>query len=91
LRELAERLGAAAYMVDSAQDLQPEWFANTGRVGLTAGASAPEVLVEAVIQRLRSLGATTVRKLDGVTEQVRFPLPMGLGDKSMAELDAARS
>ncbi len=91
LRELAERLGAAAYMVDSADDLQPEWFATTGRVGLTAGASAPEVLVEAVIHRLRALGATTVRKLDGVTEQVRFPLPMGLGDKSMAELAAARS
>ena len=85
LRELAERLGTPAYMVDGAEDLRAEWFEGRSRVGLTAGASAPEVLVAAVIDRLRALGATTVRKLDGVQEQVRFPLPLGLGDKAMAE------
>jgi len=91
LRELAERLGTPAYMVDAAEDLQPEWLEARSRVGLTAGASAPDVLVQAVIARLRALGATSVRKLDGVEEHVRFPLPLGLGDKSMAELSASRS
>ncbi|WP_428422853.1 4-hydroxy-3-methylbut-2-enyl diphosphate reductase [Methylibium sp.] len=83
LRELAERLGTPAYMVDAAEDLRPEWFNGHGRVGLTAGASAPEVLVRQVIDRLRALGAVSVRKLSGVEETVRFPLPLGLGDKSM--------
>jgi 4-hydroxy-3-methylbut-2-en-1-yl diphosphate reductase len=91
LRELAERLGTAAYMIDSAEDLQPEWFDQAQRVGLTAGASAPELLVQAVVQRLRTMGVTAVRKLDGVAEPIRFPLPLGLGDKSMAEIDATRS
>ena len=59
LRELAERLGTPAYMVDGAQDLQPEWFDGRARVGLTAGASAPDVLVQAVIDRLKQLGAVT--------------------------------
>jgi 4-hydroxy-3-methylbut-2-en-1-yl diphosphate reductase len=86
LRELAERLGADAYMVDSAADLRPEWFGGKRRVGLTAGASAPEVLVEAVIARLRELGAVSVRSVVGTPEQVHFPLPMGLGDKAMREL-----
>ena len=85
LRELAERLGTPAYMVDAASDLQSEWFRGRRRVGLTAGASAPEILVEQVIARLRKLGALSVRKLDGVKETVRFPLPKGLGDKSMAD------
>jgi 4-hydroxy-3-methylbut-2-enyl diphosphate reductase len=89
LRELAERLGTPGYMVDAAEDLQAGWFEGRHRVGLTAGASAPDVLVQAVIQRLRSLGATTVRKMDGVVEHTRFPLPMGLGDKSMAEVGRA--
>jgi 4-hydroxy-3-methylbut-2-en-1-yl diphosphate reductase len=83
LRELAERLGTEAYMIDSADDLQAEWMEGKHRVGLTAGASAPEILVQEVITRLRSLGAVSVRKLEGVTENVHFPLPMGLGDKSM--------
>ena len=91
LRELAQRLGTPGYMVDAAEDLQPEWLDGRARVGLTAGASAPDVLVQAVIQRLRELGATTVRSLPGVEEHVRFPLPMGLGDKSMAELSSSRS
>lgn len=83
LRELAERLGTPAYMVDSASDLRPEWFDGSARVGLTAGASAPELLVQEVILRLRALGAVSVRKMAGVEETVRFPLPLGLGDKSM--------
>jgi len=91
LRELAERLGTPGYMVDAAKDLQPEWLQNRPRVGLTAGASAPDVLVQAVIDRLREYGATTVRSLPGVEEHVRFPLPMGLGDKSMAEVSSSRS
>ena len=89
LRELAERLGTAAYMVDAADDLQPGWFDGRPRVGLTAGASAPDVLVHQVIARLKALGAVSVRRLPGVEETVHFPLPKGLGDKSMAPLDAA--
>ncbi|MEJ6003618.1 4-hydroxy-3-methylbut-2-enyl diphosphate reductase [Paucibacter sp. AS307] len=91
LRELAERLGTPAYMVDAAEDLQAEWLEGRSRVGLTAGASAPDVLVQAVISRLRALGATAVRSLAGVEEHVRFPLPLGLGDKSMAETNSSRS
>jgi 4-hydroxy-3-methylbut-2-enyl diphosphate reductase len=91
LRELAERLGTPAYMVDSASDLRAEWFEHRARVGLTAGASAPELLVQQVIERLRNLGAVSVRKMQGVQETVNFPLPLGLGDKSMAALAAPRS
>ncbi|MEF7612671.1 4-hydroxy-3-methylbut-2-enyl diphosphate reductase [Aquincola sp. MAHUQ-54] len=91
LRELAERLGTPAYMVDAADDLQPQWFEGRPRVGLTAGASAPDILVQQVIDRLRALGAVAVRKMDGVQETIRFPLPMGLGDKSMAEVHSSRS
>ncbi|MBS7349310.1 MAG: 4-hydroxy-3-methylbut-2-enyl diphosphate reductase [Comamonas sp.] len=78
LRELAERLGTAAYMVDSAEELQPQWFSQAVRVGLTAGASAPEVLVQEVIARIKALGAIAVRKMDGLEENVKFPLPKGL-------------
>ena len=78
LRELAERLGRPAYMVEDASALRPEWFAQAQRVGLTAGASAPDVLVQRVIARLRELGAVSLRKLDGVVETVHFPLPKGL-------------
>ena len=86
LRELAERLGADAYMVDTATDLKPEWFEGKRRVGVTAGASAPEVLVEAVVERLRALGAVSVRSIAGTPERVHFPLPMGLGDRSMRDV-----
>jgi 4-hydroxy-3-methylbut-2-enyl diphosphate reductase len=89
LRELAERLGTEAYMVDCADDLKPEWFVGRGTVGLTAGASAPDILVQQVIARLRELGALAVRKMDGVEESVHFPLPRGLGDRSMAEVESA--
>lgn len=78
LRDLAEQLGTPGYMVDDASELRPEWFENSQTVGLTAGASAPEVLVEGVISRLRELGALSVRKMDGVQETIRFPLPKGL-------------
>mgnify|MGYP003519619672 FL=1 len=78
LRELAGRLGKPAYMVDDASGLKPEWFDGAQRVGLTAGASAPDILVREVIARLRELGATSVRSLEGVQEQVHFPLPKGL-------------
>ncbi len=90
LRELAERLGTPAYMVDGADDLDPAWFEGRRRVGLTAGASAPDILVQEVIARLRELGVVSLRKMTGVEEKVRFPLPLGLGDRSMAE-SAARS
>jgi 4-hydroxy-3-methylbut-2-enyl diphosphate reductase len=78
LREVAQRLGTPAYMVDNADELQAEWFSGFSRVGLTAGASAPDILVQQVIERLRALGAISVRKLDGITETVKFPLPKGL-------------
>ncbi|MFN7725563.1 MAG: 4-hydroxy-3-methylbut-2-enyl diphosphate reductase [Rubrivivax sp.] len=86
LRELAERLGTEAHMVDSAEDLQPAWFEGRRRVGLTAGASAPDILVQQVIDRLRELGAVSIRKMDGVEEHVRFPLPRGLGERGMSEV-----
>jgi len=78
LREVAKKLGTESYMVDSADELQPEWFEGRSRVGLTAGASAPEILVKAVIDRIKALGAVSVRKMDGIEETVKFPLPKGL-------------
>jgi 4-hydroxy-3-methylbut-2-en-1-yl diphosphate reductase len=78
LRELAERLGTHAYMVDAPGDLRPEWFEGKQRVGLTAGASAPDILVQQVIERLRALGALSVRTMPGVQETTHFPLPKGL-------------
>jgi 4-hydroxy-3-methylbut-2-enyl diphosphate reductase len=78
LREVAENLGVAAYMVDTAQDIQPEWLAGKTRIGITAGASAPEVLVQQVIDRLKQLGATEVAPLEGLQEKVSFPMPKGL-------------
>jgi 4-hydroxy-3-methylbut-2-enyl diphosphate reductase len=65
-------------MVDGPADVKPAWFEGKLRVGLTAGASAPDVLVQAVIQRIRVLGAISVRKMDGITETLKFPLPKGL-------------
>jgi 4-hydroxy-3-methylbut-2-en-1-yl diphosphate reductase len=78
LREVAERMGKPAYMIDDASGLDPVWFDGAQRVGLSAGASAPDVLVQQVISRLKELGAVAVRKLDGVQETVQFPLPKGL-------------
>src|SRR5665647_2821716 len=78
LRELAAKLGTEAYIVDDASELQPEWFEGKSRVGLTAGASAPEILVKQVIARIRSLGAVSVRKMKWIEETIKFPLPKGL-------------
>ncbi len=90
LREVAARLGVPAYMVDSADDLLPEWVEGKARIGLTAGASAPDVLVQAVIARLRAQGAVSVRTLDGVQETMKFPLPKGLKpDAAATALDGA--
>jgi 4-hydroxy-3-methylbut-2-enyl diphosphate reductase len=78
LREVAQHMGAEAYMVDRAADLRPEWIAGKRRVGVTAGASAPEVLVNELIARLKELGAESVRALPGITESVVFTLPREL-------------
>jgi 4-hydroxy-3-methylbut-2-enyl diphosphate reductase len=78
LREVAEQRGVPAYMIDSADELDPAWLADRPRVGVTAGASAPEVLVDQVIARLKALGARSVRPLEGAEEHVVFPMPKGL-------------
>ena len=78
LRDVAQRYGAESYMVDTAAELQPAWFEGKTRVGLTAGASAPDILVQEVITRMRALGAVSVRTLDGIQETIKFPLPKGL-------------
>ena len=85
LREVAERFGVPAYLVDSADDVDPAWLHGRQRIGVTAGASAPESLVQALIDRLRSLGASRVRVLEGAEEHVVFPLPKGLGRTAFAE------
>jgi 4-hydroxy-3-methylbut-2-enyl diphosphate reductase len=78
LREVAELLGRQAYLIDRAENIDPAWLQTQPRIGVTAGASAPEVLVEEVIARLQALGAGSVQNLDGVVEDVKFPLPSGL-------------
>jgi 4-hydroxy-3-methylbut-2-enyl diphosphate reductase len=78
LRELAAKLGTPAYMIDDASQLQAAWLEGHPRVGLTAGASAPEHLVQDVVQQLRAWGAISIRSMDGIRETVRFPLPKGL-------------
>ena len=81
LRELADTLGCTTYQVDSAAELKEEWIAGKKRIGVTSGASAPDVLVRDVIAKLKSLGAKSVRELDGITEDITFPLPRGLNSK----------
>ncbi|TSA07734.1 MAG: 4-hydroxy-3-methylbut-2-enyl diphosphate reductase [Comamonadaceae bacterium] len=78
LAELARKLGTTSYMVDSADEIQAQWFEGRQRVGLTAGASAPEILVNQVMQRVKALGAVSVRKMKGIEETIKFPLPKGL-------------
>lgn len=78
LREVAEKRGVPAYMVDSPDQIDPAWVEGKRRIGVTAGASAPEVLAQAVISRLRELGVRNVRALDGIEESIAFPLPRGL-------------
>lgn len=79
LREVAQNMGTPAYMVDSAEDLRAEWIAGRQHIGITAGASAPEVLVQGVIDRLKALGAECVSTQAGIVEKVSFPLPKELG------------
>jgi 4-hydroxy-3-methylbut-2-enyl diphosphate reductase len=78
LREVAENLGRKAWLVDRAEEIRPEWIAGARTIGVTAGASAPEVLVQDVIAALGRLGATRVRELEGITEAVTFPLPKAI-------------
>ena len=78
LREVAQNLGIAAYLVDRADQLDRTWFTGKTRVGVTAGASAPELLVEHVIARLREWGVASVRQMDGAAETTNFPLPKEL-------------
>ena len=78
LRELAEKLGVPSYMVDSPDQLQEAWFDGKKRVGVTAGASAPEVLAQSVIARIHEFGKRDVRALEGIEENISFPLPRGL-------------
>jgi 4-hydroxy-3-methylbut-2-enyl diphosphate reductase len=80
LRELAEKLGVPAYMVDAPDQLKPEWFVGKKRVGLTAGASAPESLAQSIVKRIQEFGPRQVRPLDGVVEDVTFSLPKNLVD-----------
>jgi 4-hydroxy-3-methylbut-2-enyl diphosphate reductase len=90
LREVAEKKGTPAFMVDNATQIKPEWLEGKLRVGVTAGASAPEVLVQAVIDRLKELGVRSVRPLEGVEEHVTFPLPKGLdGGPKTAPIEGA--
>lgn len=86
LRELAEKMGVSAYMVDNADDVQVAWFVNVQKIGVTAGASAPEVLVESVLNRIKELGANSVSILEGVEESVKFPLPKGLSGLQSIEV-----
>ena len=81
LREVAERLGCPSYLVDGPECIDPQWLAGAQRIGITAGASAPEVLVQDVISRLKELGAISVRKMRGIEENVSFPLPRELSRK----------
>jgi len=91
LREVAEKMGTPAYMIDGASQIDPLWIAGKLRVGVTAGASAPQVLVDAVIARLKELGARSVRTLEGVEEHVTFPLPKGLDGEPVLAGTAPRS
>lgn len=84
LREVAEKVGTEAYMVDNAAQIKSAWLEGKMRIGVTAGASAPEILVQQVIERLKQLGAKSVRPLAGVEENVTFPLPKGLSGERAA-------
>jgi 4-hydroxy-3-methylbut-2-enyl diphosphate reductase len=84
LREVAQKKGTLAYMVDNAAQIDPAWLSGKRRIGVTAGASAPQILVDAVIDQLKLHGAKSVRVLDGVEENVTFPLPKGLGGSATA-------
>ncbi len=89
LREVAELLGKKAYLIDRADQIDPAWLDNVGRIGVTAGASAPELLVKEVIKRLSELGATNVTELSGVIESVNFPIPRDLDDSARSTTEQA--
>jgi 4-hydroxy-3-methylbut-2-enyl diphosphate reductase len=78
LREVGEQNGLTAYLIEDADDLNPVWFSKKTRIGVTAGTSAPEVMVQEVVGRLRSYGATTVTEMEGVSETIHFNLPESL-------------
>ena len=84
LREVAQKNGVTSYMVDNARQIDPAWLVGKKRIGVTAGASAPEILVEEVVAMLKSMGIGSVRHLDGVEEHVTFPLPKGLNPRPAA-------
>jgi 4-hydroxy-3-methylbut-2-enyl diphosphate reductase len=86
LREVSANLGVQAYMIDRAEELQPAWLEGRRYVGVTAGASAPDVLVRQVVERLKALGASDIAELDGVVETTVFPMPKGLASKTTAAL-----
>ena len=88
LREVARKLGTESHMVDDASQLREEWLRGKTRVGLTAGASAPEILVRQVIDRIKELGAVSLRRMDGIQEKVKFPLPKGLKAELPAGADS---
>lgn len=81
LREVAQRKGVAAYLIDGAQAIDPAWLQGRQHIGITAGASAPEILVQQVVERVKELGAISVRTMPGLEENVAFPLPKGLSRK----------
>ena len=83
LRELAERIGRPAYLIDGAEDLRQSWFEGKARIGITAGASAPEVLVLGVVAQLREWGAVGAEELDGRPENVTFSMPKELRVKAI--------
>ena len=82
LRELAERMGKKSYLIDGAEDMQQDWFSENDIVGITAGASAPELLVQGVVSQLKAWGATDDTEISGVEEKITFALPKELRDKN---------
>ncbi|MEX2320834.1 MAG: 4-hydroxy-3-methylbut-2-enyl diphosphate reductase, partial [Saccharospirillum sp.] len=83
LRDLAERMGCRAYLLDDASQLDPAWFDHTTTIGVTAGASAPEILVSQVLAGLKALGATAPLELDGIPENITFSMPRELRIKHL--------
>ena len=81
LREVAEKLGVPAKLIENADSLERAWFDSVKHIGLTAGASAPEHLVQGVVKRLKEWGALSVRNMEGVEENIAFPMPKGLNPR----------
>jgi len=86
LAELAQRLGVPSYLIDGADSIDPQWLVGKSAIGISAGASAPELLVQQVVQKLKGLGAVSVRTMDGLVENVSFPLPKGLSRKTADDM-----